>query len=178
MATIIGNLSWAHVVLGVFSALLALWILIARRVEVGIPGLSVGFAHLLVAGLVSADPLQMALDPSYTRFVFGSLSADHGVTATVAAGAVWVAAVLGAFSALDSSRVTAVITFATSAMFTLVLGMPLLENVLTDPHLQAFGAGYGPAIWQGLATLAMAILLGLPFAWGAIWAGGRAFSRR
>lgn len=178
MATIIGNLGWGHVVLGVFSALLALWILIARRVDVGIPGLSVGFAHLVVAALVSADPLQMALDPTYTRFVFGSLSADHGVTATVAAGAVWVAAVLGAFSALDSSRPTAVITFATSAMFTLVLGVPLLENVLTDPHLQALGAGYAPALWEAVSTLALAVLLGLPFACGAVWAGGRAFSRR
>lgn len=174
---IIANLSWAHVVLGVFSALLALWVLIARRVEVGVPGLSVGFAHLVVAALVSADPLQMALDPSYTRFVFGSLSADHGMMGTFTAGAVWVAAVLGAFSALDTSRITAVITFATSATFTLVLGMPLLENVLTDPHLQAAANGHAPAIGAGLATLALAVLLGLPFAWGAVWAGGRAFSK-
>ncbi len=173
----IGHLTWAHVVLGIFSALLGLWIFAARRSEAGVPGMAVGFAHLVVAGLVSADPFKLSLDPGYARFVFGSLTADHGAIATVTAGAVWIAAVLGAFSALDQARVTAAITFATSAMFTLVLGIPLLEDVLTDPHLRAFGQGYLPALWQGLTTIAMAALLGLPFAGGIVWAGGRAFSR-
>lgn len=169
------DLSWPELMLCVFAGLLALWVFAARHTRVGMVGRIVGLAHLVVAAAGSAAPIRAALDPSYSTYAFGLLAADSSLTMVVAASAVWIAAVLGAFASLDNSRGGAAIAFATSAVFSLHLGVPLVRQFTGDVivNLQ-LGHLVIPVI--AAAALLTAVLV-IPFAVGVVWAGGRAMER-
>lgn len=170
-----GDHGWLEPILCVFVGLLALWVLAARRAPPGIVGRVVGLAHLVVAAAGSAAPIRAALDPSYSTYAFGLLTATSSPTMVVVSGAVWIAAVMGAFAALDGSRGGAAIAFATSSVFTLHLGVPLVNRLMGDALVDV---QLGHLVVPVMATAVLAsMLLVIPFAVGVVWAGGRAMQR-
>lgn len=169
------DLGWPELMLGVFVALLALWVFASRRSGAGVIGRVVGFAHLVVAAAGSAAPVRAALDPSYSTYAFGLLTASSSTMMVLASSAVWIAAVMGAFASLDRSRGGAAIAFATSAVFSLHLGVPLVRQLTGDVVVSLqLGQVAFPMI---AAAVVVTTLLVIPFGIGVVWAGGRAMER-
>lgn len=168
------RINWAWFALGVSAVLLVLWILRARAAKAGLAAGVVGFAHLLVAGMNSAAPVRGYVDPDYVGYGFGLLAADRGLAVTATAGAVWLTAVLGAFLALSAGRVAQAATALTSALFAVVIGLPLAQDALADPAANRIQFGEHLTVPGVAATALMLVLLVLPFAFGAVWAGRRA----
>lgn len=170
-----GDLKDLEPMLCVFVGLLALWVFAAQRSPAGHIGRVVGLAHLIVAAAGSVAPIRAALDPSYSVYAFGLVTATSSLTMVLVSSAVWIAAVMGAFASLDGSRGGAAIAFATSSIFSLHLGVPLIRQLAGDVvvNLQ-LGQMVVPML--AAAFLITAILV-IPFAVGVVWAGGRAMER-
>ena len=160
------QINWLYVAGALSTALLIVWIIAAVRARPGIPSLIVGFAHLCAAGLNSVTPLRGALDSEYLGYGFGMITAGHGLGVSLIAGAVFLAAATGAFSALRQAWAALLITAATSLGFLVILGWPWLQDLLDGIHT-SFQIGDGLIIPGFVAKGAFAIIMLGPFALGA-----------
>jgi hypothetical protein len=161
------QINWLYVAGGISSVLLIAWIIAAFRARPGAVALLVGLAHLVVAGLNSAAPLRGVLDPAYVGYGFGMATASHGPGVSLVAGAVFIAAVVGAFTALRRIWLAYLITAITSLGFLTVLGWPWLADLLDGFHT-SFQIGEGLIIPGFVAKGAFAIIILTPFALGAV----------
>jgi hypothetical protein len=159
---------------GVVSAiLLVAWLIVGVRAKAGVIGWIVGLAHLVAAGLNTAAPPRGLLDPSYTLYGFGMLSADDGPKIATMAGAVFLTALVGAFSAVRPSREAMLITAVTSLLFAVVLGWPWLKDLMDGVHV-SFQIGDSLTVPGYVAKGVFAIVLVAPFLIGVVWASIRA----
>jgi hypothetical protein len=173
----VSQINWAWVALGVSAGLLLVWTLVARRAKAGAPAAFVGLAHLIVAGLHSAAPVRGYFDPQYVGYGFGLLSADKGLAVTLVAGAVWLVAVLGAFLSLARARVAMAFVALSSLAFAVIVGAPLVRDLLITPDASKLQLGEYLTI-PGLAAISLLlVILVLPFVIGFVWAGRRVLKR-
>jgi hypothetical protein len=173
----VSQINWAWVALGVSAVLLLVWTLVARRAKAGAPAAFVGLAHLIVAGLHSAAPVRGYFDPQYVGYGFGLLSADKGLAVTLVAGAVWLVAVLGAFLSLARARVAMAFVALSSLAFAVIIGAPLVRDLLITPDASKLQLGEYLTI-PGLAAISLLlVILVLPFVIGFVWAGRRVLKR-
>ncbi|MFZ4606699.1 MAG: hypothetical protein ACOYM5_10620 [Caulobacter sp.] len=173
----VSQINWAWVALGVSAGLLLVWTLVARRAKAGAPAAFVGLAHLIVAGLHSAAPVRGYFDPQYVGYGFGLLSADKGLAVTLVAGAVWLVAVLGAFLSLARARVAMAFVALSSLAFAVIIGAPLVRDLLITPDASKLQLGEYLTI-PGLAAIGLLLaILVLPFVIGFVWAGRRVLKR-
>ena len=155
------QVNWLYVAGGVSGAILLAWLIALFRGRTGFIGAVVGFAHLFAACLNSAAPFRSAVDPDYVGYGFGLLQGERGLTVSAMAAAVFVTALVGAFSALRGSREATLLTAVTSAFFLAVLGWPWLQETL---QLGEY------ATLSGLTSAALLfVLMVAPFAIGLIW---------
>ena len=108
-------MNWLYFALTVSAVLVAAWLIIALRARPAWPGLIGGVGFLLVAGLNSAAPVRGLVDPDYVGFAFGFLRAERGLLVTLLAGALFLSAVLAAFTALQRERWAMAYTAAAAA---------------------------------------------------------------
>lgn len=173
----VSQINWAWVALGVSAGLLLVWTLVARRAKAGAPAAFVGLAHLIVAGLHSAAPVRGYFDPQYVGYGFGLLSADKGLAVTLVAGAVWLVAVLGGFLSLARARVAMAFVALSSLAFAVIIGAPLVRDLLITPDASKLQLGEYLTI-PGLAAIGLLlVILVLPFVIGFVWAGRRVLKR-
>ncbi len=173
----VSQINWAWVALGVSAGLLLVWTLVARRAKAGAPAAFVGLAHLIVAGLHSAAPVRGYFDPQYVGYGFGLLSADKGLAVTLVAGAVWLVAVLGGFLSLARARVAMAFVALSSLAFAVIIGAPLVRDLLITPDASKLQLGEYLSI-PGLAAIGLLlVILVLPFVIGFVWAGRRVLKR-
>lgn len=162
------QVNWLYVAGGVSGAVLLAWLIALFRGRTGFIGAVVGFAHLFAACLNSAAPFRSAVDPEYVGYGFGLLHGDKGLTVSAMAAAVFITALVGAFSALRGSREATLLTAVTSGLFLAVLGWPWLQDILRGKHMSLqLGEFYtlsGPA-W---AAVQFALMVA-PFALGLVW---------
>jgi hypothetical protein len=162
------QVNWLYVAGGVSAVILIAWLIALFRGRTGFIGAVVGFAHLFAACLNSAAPLRSAVDPTYVGYGFGLLQGDKGLTVSAMAAAVFVTALVGAFSALRGSREATLLTAVTSSLFLIVLGWPWLQDILQGRHMSLqLGEYYtlsGPA-WAAVQF----VLMVAPFAIGLVW---------
>lgn len=169
----IGQINWAYEALGVSAVLLLVWLVAAFRARAGAPAAFVGFVHLLVAGLHSAAPIRGYLDPDYEGYGFGLLQAAPGLDVTITAGSVWIAALLGAFLALSKARLAMAWVAVSSAAFAVIIGAPLVRDVLNNAEASKVQLGEYLTI-PGVAAIALLlVVLVVPFVIGVFWAAGR-----
>lgn len=162
------QVNWIYVAGGVSVVLLIVWLVALFRGRPSLIGGVVGFAHLVAAGLNSAAPVRSLVDSSYVGYGFGMLQGDRGLTVAATAGAVFITALLGAFSALRRSREAMLITAVTSLFFLAALGWPQLQDMLDGIHSQF---QIGDILVPGyLAKGIIAIFEVGPFLLGVIWA--------
>lgn len=169
----ISQINWAYEALAVSAVLLAIWLVVAFRAKAGAPAAFIGFVHLLVAGLHSAAPVRGYLDPAYEGYGFGLLQAAPGLDVTLVAGAVWLAALLGAFLALSKARPAMAYVALSSAAFAVIIGAPLVKDVLKDAGASKVQLGEYLTI-PGVAAIGLLlVVLVVPFVIGFFWAAGR-----
>lgn len=161
------QINWLYVAGGISSVLLIVWIIAAVRARPDATALIVSMAHLVIAGLNSAAPLRGVLDPAYAGYGFGMAAAGQGLNVSLVAGAVFIAAVVGAFTALRRIWLAYLITAITSLGFLTVLGWPWLADLLDGFHT-SFQIGDGLIIPGFVAKGAFAIVILTPFALGAV----------
>ncbi|MBI1407480.1 MAG: hypothetical protein GC145_15320 [Caulobacter sp.] len=166
------QVNWIYVAGGVSVVLLIVWLIALFRGRPGLIGGVVGFAHLVAAGLNSAAPIRSLVDSSYVGYGFGMLQGDRGLTVSAMAGAVFLIAVLGAFSALRGTREAMIITAITSLLFAGVLGWPWLQDMLDGVHSQV-QLGQGVIVPGYVFKGAIAVLEIGPFLLGMLWATAR-----
>lgn len=162
-------MNWAYFALGVSALLLLAWLVAAVRARVAWPGWVAGAALLLVASLNTAAPVRGAIDPNYVGYNFGYVSADRGLTVTLAAGGVLLLALAGAFAALGRGRVARVVVALASLAFLVDLGVPLMAGALKDidGNVIQFGE-YLTA--PGMVSTALMFVFGVvPFVIGLWW---------
>jgi hypothetical protein len=164
----ISQINWLYVAGGVSAVLFIAWAIALVRGRTGFIGAVVGFAHLIAACLNSAAPAHGGLDPSYEGYSFGMVSADPGLATTTMAGAIFLTAVVGAFSALRGSREATLITAVTSLLFLIVLGWPVVQD-LADGVGASIQVGDGLIIPGYVATGLLILFMLLPFAVGVLW---------
>jgi hypothetical protein len=162
------QVDWLYVASGVSGVIVIAWLIALFRGRTGFIGAVVGFAHLFAACLNSAAPFRSLVDPAYIGYGFGLLHGDKGLTVSAMAGAVFVTALVGAFSALRGSREATLLTAVTSTLFLIVLGWPWLQDILQNKHMSLqLGEFYtlsGP-MWAGVQF----VLMVAPFAIGVVW---------
>ena len=171
------QVNWAYEALAVSAVLLVIWLAVAFKARAGAPAAFVGFVHLLVAGLHSAAPIRGYLDPGYEGYGFGLLQAAPGLDVTIMAGAVWVAALLGAFLALSKARLAMAFVALTSAAFAVIIGAPLVRDVVNDAGASKVQLGEHLTIPGVAAISLLLVVLVAPFVIGVFWAAGRALKR-
>ncbi|HYE47650.1 MAG TPA: hypothetical protein VEA44_17925 [Caulobacter sp.] len=164
----IGQINWLYVAGGVSAVLFVVWLVALFRGRTGFIGAVVGFAHLIAACLNSAAPIRGGLDPSYEGYRFGMISAEPGWTVVTMAGAIFLTAVLGAFSALRGSREATLITAVTSLLFLVVLGWPVVRG-LFDGVGSSIQFGEQLTIPGYVATGLLILFMLVPFAVGVVW---------
>lgn len=169
----ISQINWAYEALAVSAVLLLVWLVVAFRARAGAPAAFIGFVHLLVAGLHSAAPIRGYLDPAYEGYGFGLLRAAPGLEVTIMAGAVWIAALLGAFLALSKARPAMAFVALTSAAFAAIIGAPLARDVVNNAGASKVQLGEYLTIPGVAALTLLLVVLVVPFVIGFFWAAGR-----
>lgn len=167
------QVNWAYEALAVSAVLLLVWLVVAFRARAEAPAAFVGFVHLLVAGLHSAAPIRGYLDPGYEGYGFGLLRAAPGLDVTIMAGAVWVAALLGAFLALSKARPAMAYVAVTSAALAVIIGAPLVREVVNNAGASKVRLGEYLTIPGVAAIVLLLVVLVAPFVIGFFWAAGR-----
>jgi hypothetical protein len=170
----ISQINWTYVAGGVAVVLFIAWLGVLIQSRPGLIGIVVGFAHLVVAGLNSVAPVLAILDPTFGPYGFGLVSASSGLQITMVAAAIFLSALVGAFSALRASREAMLMTACTSLLFAIVLGWPWLKDLMDGIHV-TFQIGENLTIPGFVAKGLFAIILIAPFLVGFIWALGRSF---
>jgi hypothetical protein len=162
-------MNWAYFALGVSAVLALVWIAAAVRARPAWPGWVAGAALLLVATLNTAAPVRGAVDPNYVGYSFGYLSAGHGLSVTLTAGAVLALALAGALAALGRGPVARIVVAIASLAFLIDLGAPLILGAASDIDANAIQFGEYLTI-PGVAATALMFALGVvPFAIGMWW---------
>ncbi|MDO9335179.1 MAG: hypothetical protein EON95_01620 [Caulobacteraceae bacterium] len=162
------QVNWLYVAGGVSGVMLLAWLIALVRGRTGFIGAVVGFAHLFAAGLNSAAPLRSAVDPTYVGYGFGLLQGDRGLTVSAMAAAVFITALVGAFSALRGSREATLLTAVTSTFFLVILGWPWLQDTLKGKYMSLQLGEY--ATLSGMTSAALLfVLMVAPFAIGVVW---------
>jgi len=174
----IETINWAYFAAGVFAFLFLIWFFRARHANAGFIAGVVSFAHLVIAGVNSAAPVQGYLDPAYSGYSFGLLHADPGLPVAMIAGGLWVVCVLSAFLALSHSKGAMVFVALSSVALAVILGVPLLQGVMTNPEGNHLQVGEYLSLPGPTATVLIAIAFVAPFLIGFLWGGGRAMTRR
>ncbi|NBB15794.1 hypothetical protein GVN21_10550 [Caulobacter sp. SLTY] len=169
----ISQINWLYVAGGMSAVLFVAWLVALFRGRTGFIGAVVGFAHLIAACINTAAPIRGGLDPSYEGYRFGLLVAEPGLTVTTMAGAVFVTAVVGAFSALRGSREATLITAVTSVLFLVVLGWPVARDLM-DGVGTSIQLGESMTIPGYVATGLLILFMLFPFAVGVLWSLMRA----
>lgn len=169
----IGQVNWLYVAGGVSAVLFIAWAIALLRGRTGFIGAVVGFAHLIAACLNSAAPIRGGLDPAYEGYRFGLVSAEPGLAVSTMAGAIFLTAAVGAFSALRGSREATLITAVTSAFFLIVLGWPVAKD-LFDGVGASIQLGEFMTIPGYVATGLLILFMLVPFAVGVLWSLMRA----
>ncbi len=162
------QVNWLYVAGGVSGVALIAWLIALFRGRTGFIGAVVGFAHLVAGCLNSAAPLRSLVDPEYVGYGFGLLNGDKGLTVSAMATAVFLTALVGAFSALRGSREATLMTAVTSTLFLVVLGWPWLQDTLQGKHMAIQLGEYATLSGPTSAALLFAALV-LPFAIGVVW---------
>ena len=125
---------------------------------------------LIVACLNGAAPVRGFFDSSYMGYVFGLLSADRGLTVTLVAGLVLIAAIVAAhISASVRSGPALWVVSGVCAGFAIVLCVPWLMQLYIDPTANRIQLGEYATIEALPATIIIIGLLGLPFVLGSVW---------
>lgn len=169
------HMNWALYGLGVTAVLLMLWFIQVFRRRPGIAAIVVSLAHLLVAGFCAAAPVRGYVDPNYVGFTFGYLHTGQGIETTLAAGAVFLSAVISTFIAVRN-RPGAAMWFVvlTSAFFAVDLGRPWLQSTFTDMSQNEIQFGEYLTIPGPAATVLLFVAFILPFLLGVWWGARRA----
>ena len=162
------QVNWLYVAGGVSVVILIAWLIALFRGRTGFIGAVVGFAHLFAACLNSAAPFRSLVDPEYVGYGFGLLHGDKGLTVSAMAAAVFVTALIGAFSALRGSREATLLTAVTSTLFLVVLGWPWLQDILQGKHMALQLGEYYTLSGPAWAAIQFGLMV-LPFAIGVVW---------
>lgn len=167
------QINWLYVAGAVSAVLLVTWSIATLRARPGVIAIIVSFAHLVAAALNSVAPLRGPLDPDYLGYGFGLITAHSGLSGAAMAAAVFLTALLGAFSALRKSREAMLITAVTSLIFLVVLGWPWLQDMLDGLHT-SIQLGDGVIVPGYLFKGVLAVFMVGPFLLGLIWSTMRA----
>jgi hypothetical protein len=170
-------MNWAWVALGVTASIFLLWLLEVRKRRWAWPGLIASVGCLMTAGLNSAAPLRGLVDPEYMGYVFGLVSADRGLSVTLLAGSIFLAASASALIAAGRrSGPPLWIVSATCAALAVILGVPTLISAWRDPAANSIQFGEYLTVPGMIGTFLLLLLLLVPFLIGGVW-GARAALR-
>lgn len=133
--------------------------------------LLIGVANMVLVSLNAVAPFRGVLDPNYAGYNFMLISIDPGIGVTLVAGSMIVLSMLCAVIAVDMRRGQAMwLVVGWNGLIALLMGLPLLYQLVTDPSSFAIHLGeYITIPWY----FAFPLLLGLmvvPFALAVPWA--------
>lgn len=163
----LSQFDWGYFALGASALLALLWFLGRAAGKPGIGGMLVSLPFLVVAALNTAAPVRGLLDPGFTDYQFGPLSAAPGWQVSATAGGVFLVALACALAALRPGRLAGFIVLAGGLLFGGLLGWPWLQSVQHGnlPPLLA-----GGLVLPGMAAAGLFFLvLVAPFLIAAIW---------
>jgi hypothetical protein len=167
-------MNWAYFAMGVGTLITAFIVIATVRRPGAKAGIALAIPLLIVATMNAAAPVRGAIDPGYMGYVFGLLRARMGFTVTLVAGSLLLLCAISAYlSATRRYGPPLLVVCATCAALTIILGVPLVQGMITDPSANRIEFGEYLTIPGLLATAILLIVLVLPFAAGAIWAGRR-----
>ncbi len=172
-------MNWALFAFGVSGVLLLAWGWLTFKAKRSLASVYVSLGFLILAGMNSAAPIRGFVDPNYVGYGFGLLQAGKGLSVTLIAGSVFLAAAASALIAARNRPGPLMwIVAAVSLVFLVVQGWPWLQGVITDPSQNAIQFGEYLTIPGLVSSLLIALLLIGPFLVGVVWAPRRAMSAR
>lgn len=164
-------MNWALFAGGVTVVLTLIWLWLVTRSNWAWPGLVASVGCLLTAALNSAAPIRGLVDPNYAGYGFGLLHADKGISVTILAGTVFLAASAAALSAVSRREGAALwLVAAVCAAMLAILAVPTIGDALADPAANAIQFGEYLTIPGLLPTAIILLLLTVPFVIGLVWA--------
>ncbi len=164
-------MNWGLFALAVSAVLAASWIYLLTKRNWRWPGLVTSVGCLLVATFNSAAPFRGLIDPNYVGYGFGLLRADKGIEVTLLAGPLLLFGTLAALLAVSKTSGAALwLVAAFCATLLIILGIPAVDGILTDPEANAIQFGEFLTIPGLLATTIYMLLLVVPFVVGLVWA--------
>jgi hypothetical protein len=171
-------MNWAYFALGIGGLISAVVVIGAVRRPGAKAGIALAIPLLVVATMNAAAPVRGAIDPAYMGYIFGLLRARMGLEVTFIAGTLLLLCAVSAYlsATLRSGRPLLLVAI-TCAALTIILGVPLVQGMITDPSANRIEFGEYLTIPGLLATAILLVVLVLPFAAGAVWAGRRATLR-
>jgi hypothetical protein len=138
-------------------------------------GLLIGIANMLLVSLNVVAPFRGALDPRYVGYNFFLISIPPGFGVTVAAGSILLLSLYCAVVAVDDRKGRPMLLLAGwNGVIALLVGLPLLYELLTDPGSFAIYLGEYVTIPSYLAFPVMLVLMVVPFALAVPWGLKRA----
>jgi len=164
-------MNWGLFALAVTAVITLLWILQLRHGRWSWPGLVASIGCLITAGFNSAAPFRGAIDPDYVGYGFGLVSADRGLSVTLLAGTVFVAATASALIAVGRRAGRPLwIVAATCAAFTVIVGLSTLTTAIRDPAANVIQFGEYLTVPGLVGTAILLLLMLVPFVVGTLWA--------
>ena len=164
-------MNWGLFALAISAVLVAAWIYLLTKRQWSWPGLIASVGCLLVAAFNSAAPFRGLIDPNYIGYGFGLLHAEKGIAVSFLAGPLLLFGALSALLAVSKRTGSALwLVAAFCAMLLIILGIPAVQGMLTDPDANAIQFGEYLTIPGLLATAIYLLLLVVPFIVGLFWA--------
>lgn len=168
--------NWFYFALGASALLMLLWFIGRAAGRPGIGGILVSLPFLVVAALNTAAPVRGLIDPGFTDYQFGPLTAHAGWQLSATAGGILLIALVAALAALRPGRLAGLVVLAGGLVFAGLLGWPWLQSVMSGnlPPVRI-----ASVVLPGLAAAGLFFLVTVaPFLVATLWALRRLASGR